>query len=272
MRNDRLTHAQLVELAELAPLQGLEPEEHRLLAEHLDGGCSECAERYTEGVAALDVLGLAVPHVAPTPESREALLETITSAREGTGSLRRDGWRVAFPALAAGVAVVLAVGSLFTARHIEHTAADALRLARAQMDARLAERDQQMQALSARLAHFEETLQARGESAVRELALGGEAAFVRASARVVVDRAGHQVLLLASELPPAPPGHTYQLWVIVSGAPHSLGVFDADDGGRALLVESGSFDLAADEFSVAVSVEPAGGVPQPTGPIVLVSH
>jgi anti-sigma-K factor RskA len=103
------------------------------------------------------------------------------------------------------------------------------------------------------------------------MTLGGESKFGQATARVVMDAAGQQVLLLASRVPPLPAGQTYQLWVIISGTPRSLGVFTPDPEGRVVHVESESLTLASDA-KVAVSVEPSGGVAQPTGPIVLISH
>lgn len=266
----RLTHEQLRDLAELAPLRGLDPEEHRRVADHLAEGCDECAGRYARGLDALEVIGATVALLPPSPGRRDALLAAAEPATVAPIAAPRKRWHLAIPALAAAIALVLAAGSLHTARRAEQRAVSGVRLARAQVDARLAERERDIESLAARLARFEHAVEV-DEARVRELPLSGEASFVNASARVVVDRAGNQVLLLASELPPAPEGHTYQLWVIVSGAPRSLGVFDADAGGRALFVESGPLELNED-FSVAVSVEPAGGVPQPTGPIVLVSH
>lgn len=274
---DPMAHEALLELAELAPLQGLEPEEHRRLAEHLEAGCEECEVRYAEGLRALDVLADAAPDVDPSPALREALLTSVAPAREERRS-QGGGWRVAFPALAAGVALAVAVGSLYTALRIEHDARETLREARAQLDAqieaKLARDDTRLEDLAARLARFESALETKGGTLrVRELPLGGTSDSVTATARAVVDTEAHQVLLLASRLPPAPPGHTYQLWVIESGAPapRSAGVFDPDAGGRVLHVETAPGDLER-EFQVAVSVEPSGGMPQPTGPIVLASH
>jgi anti-sigma-K factor RskA len=272
-RVDPRLHAELLELAELAALEVLEPDEHRRLAAHLRAGCAECAERYDQGARALAALALAGPDAQPFPDHREKLLSAVAGPRapRALPTAPRGGWRVAVPAFAAGVALLLAAGSLFTARRAERDAADVIRLAREELDARLGERDTRLAAVSARLSDFEAAVAQLGEERVRQVTLVGDAAFGDASARVVVDPAGHQVLLLASRLPPAPPGRTYQLWVIVSGAPESLGVFDSDAGGRALHVESRPLELA-DEFSVAISVEPAGGVHQPTGPIVLASH
>jgi anti-sigma-K factor RskA len=272
MERDEARHDVLLELAELAPLQALAPDEQGRLAEHLAEGCAACEERYTLGARALDGLALAAPTVAPAPGRRAELLAAIDPP--GARRQRGAGWRerrpVALAALAAGLALVLGLGFAVSSWRAWRAAESATRLARAQIHQLLAERDQRLDALSERLARFEHAL-AAGEAGVRALTLAGEASFGGTSARVVVDPAGHQVLLLASRLPPPPPGHTYQLWVIESGAPRSLGVFDPDAAGRVLHVESDPLRLSR-EFRVAVSVEPSGGVPQPTGPIVLVSH
>jgi anti-sigma-K factor RskA len=60
-----------------------------------------------------------------------------------------------------------------------------------------------------------------------------------------------------------PDGRVYQLWVVRPGAqPRSLGLFDGD----APLAASG---LGPSSASLAVTVEPGGGSPRPTGqPIV----
>jgi anti-sigma-K factor RskA len=270
-RVDPRLHVELMDLAELASLEMLEPDEERRLLSHLRAGCAECAELYDLGAHAAGVLAHAVDGVRPDPQRRAALLAAVAGPRALPAHAPRAGWRVALPALAAGIALLIAAGALLSARRVERGAADAIRTARAELDARLSEGDARHAALSARLSGFETAVAQLGESRVRQVTLAGDAAFGNASARVVVDPAGHQVLLLASRLPPAPPGRTYQLWVIVSGAPESLGVFDSDAAGRALHVESRPLELA-DEFSVAISVEPTGGVPQPTGPIVLMSH
>ena len=75
-------------------------------------------------------------------------------------------------------------------------------------------------------------------------------------------------LLLATGLPPVPAGKAYELWGIAGAEPVPAGVFIVNEGGLALfrlpaLPESKSFD------KFAVTLEPAGGVPQPTGSMVL---
>jgi hypothetical protein len=173
-------------------------------------------------------------------------------------------------ASAAALAVALASLSLLLLQRHQHSTELELAALRTQLDEQIAAEGARREELAARVGSFEAALSAQPAQA-HELALSGEASFGEAKARVVMDAAGQQVLLLASRLPPLPPGRTYQLWVIVSGAPKSLGVFAPDRDGRVVYVESEPLVLEQG-VQAAISVEPAGGVPQPTGPIVLISH
>jgi hypothetical protein len=79
------------------------------------------------------------------------------------------------------------------------------------------------------------------------------------------------LVFTASNLPQPPPGQQYQLWVIPPGAgsaPVSAGMLDLDPTGSATRVGGAPSSLPV--AAVAVSLEPAGGSPAPTGAIVLV--
>jgi anti-sigma-K factor RskA len=72
----------------------------------------------------------------------------------------------------------------------------------------------------------------------------------------------------SGQLAPAPAGKSYQLWLVpASGAPVSAGLVDANQQSGAVVVHVAP-GLVAKAF--AVTVEPQGGMPQPTGPKVLV--
>src|SRR5207302_3830499 len=62
------------------------------------------------------------------------------------------------------------------------------------------------------------------------------------------------VLLIASNLPPAPAGKAYEMWVIPKGAkPLPAGVFQSESNGTAMHIQPGPVDTNAD--LVAVTVE-----------------
>jgi hypothetical protein len=91
-----------------------------------------------------------------------------------------------------------------------------------------------------------------------------------ASARMFVDPGSGQALFSATGLASLPQGRTYQLWYISGGKPVSAGVFDVGaDGQGRLLVDEAPAPAGVEAW--AVTVEPAGGVPQPTGEMVLKS-
>ena len=91
------------------------------------------------------------------------------------------------------------------------------------------------------------------------------------TARAFVSR--HSGLAFAAnQLPTLPADKVYQLWVIPQGqAPVSAGLLAPDASGHASLF----FEMPADmppAAVIAVTVEPAGGVPAPTGDKALVGE
>jgi hypothetical protein len=72
--------------------------------------------------------------------------------------------------------------------------------------------------------------------------------------------------LFVQGLQPVGPGRDYQLWFIADGTPISAGVFEAEDGTP---VNLSSAEMPAGTQTAAITVEPEGGAPAPTGPMVL---
>ena len=77
------------------------------------------------------------------------------------------------------------------------------------------------------------------------------------------------LVFTAARLPDLPQGRTYQLWVLTAGAPVSAGLFRPDASGGSSAVFDTPVALPT-PAGLAVSIEPEGGVPAPTGDIVLV--
>jgi anti-sigma-K factor RskA len=72
------------------------------------------------------------------------------------------------------------------------------------------------------------------------------------------------VMLIASNLPPAPSGKIYEMWVIPKGgAPRPAGLFQSTSGGTAMHVLSGPVD-ASTVAAIAVTLEPEAGSAGPT--------
>ena len=88
------------------------------------------------------------------------------------------------------------------------------------------------------------------------------------SAGIVVawDARLHQGLITTQNLPAPPAGRDYQLWVLDPGeeAPVNAGLLAPGGGSRGFAVHP----VKAGNIGFAVSLEPAGGSPEPTGPIL----
>ncbi len=95
--------------------------------------------------------------------------------------------------------------------------------------------------------------------------LAGVSPADAARARVYVSPT-RGLFLAAEALPRLADGRVYQLWSIVKGVPVSGGVFALDESGQAQVLADAP-PGPVDAF--AVTLEPAGGVPAPTGDKVL---
>jgi hypothetical protein len=73
----------------------------------------------------------------------------------------------------------------------------------------------------------------------------------------------------AANLPPLPAGKVYQVWVVTAQAPVSAGLLVPDVSGGGTTYYMTPQDIGA-PVAVAVTLEPAGGVPAPTGDKYLV--
>ena len=102
---------------------------------------------------------------------------------------------------------------------------------------------------------------------------GGEATLIRsltdgggARGRIVYVRDEGLAVMTVEGLASLPDDKTYQVWAISEGRPTGIGLFDVAEGGRASAAMQ--VDLTAVDV-IAVTVEPAGGSPQPTTAPVL---
>jgi anti-sigma-K factor RskA len=69
-------------------------------------------------------------------------------------------------------------------------------------------------------------------------------------------------------LPPLPAGKIYQVWLVAGGPPVSAGLVAPDEVGRGASFFRTPVDVTG-PVTVAVTIEPAGGVPAPTGAFYL---
>ncbi len=91
---------------------------------------------------------------------------------------------------------------------------------------------------------------------------------LKAVGRMLWNTEDDEALFYGINLPQIPEGKTYQLWAIAGDVPKNAGVFQVDSEGNNHHVIKSLSDFG-DISTFAVSLEPAGGVPSPTGEIYL---
>ena len=254
-------------------LGALDDDERVGLERHLAGGCAVCEpelvamQRVAEGIA------LSAPAVEPRAEVRRGVIERATAPvpfRPRTdASSRQRPW-----AIAASIAVLLLAGAvvwgvslqqkLKSERRDRIALATDLAAARAELTRTQAQLTSGEVERAALLRH----LSVLGASRLQQVQLAALPPAPSANARMFVDPGSGKAIFSATGLPALPTNRTYQLWFISGAKPVSAGIFDVGpEGNGRVLVQ------AAPPANVvwAVTVEPAGGVPQPTGQMVLKS-
>jgi anti-sigma-K factor RskA len=108
------------------------------------------------------------------------------------------------------------------------------------------------------------------DPATQVVALAGQAPAPAARARILW-HARQGGLLITAGLPTLAEGKAYQLWAIVgTQAPVPAGTFSVDAGGTGSLKVPVLPAVVGTVDVFAVTLEPAGGLPAPSGPMMLV--
>ncbi len=173
---------------------------------------------------------------------------------------------------AAVVALVLGAAALgFLAVRLDQRLDDvSTRLAAT--EAQLEETEGQLASTEARLAEAESELVSAGE--LRAVLASDDGSVVSLTGpgdgtmRFAYSPTTGQGVLIGDGLATVDEAQTYQAWLIDDGVPQPAGLFSPTDGEVTFAVEGDPGTAEA----VAVTVEPAGGSPQPTSDILYVSE
>jgi anti-sigma-K factor RskA len=253
-------HDQIGDQAGAYALGALTVAERQSFEAHM-ATCDACAAE-VRGFA--QVAGL-LAHLAPAAEPATLVRARLLSAiRPRPRTLARDN--VSWIGLAASLALAVGLGIY----------AGQLRGRVTTLESRLREEILRADAGERQVAEVRRTaLEAQTLAAVlaapdlARIDLAGQPAAPAASARAFWSRS-RGLVFTASNLPAPPPGRAYQLWVLTAQpAPISAGMLRPDANGRV----SARFDTPPDlptPVAMAVTLEPEGGVPAPTGDKYLV--
>src|SRR5262245_61741557 len=257
-------HDAFADLAAPYALGILEGEEQDAFVAHLRT-CTICQRE----VASLGRVVEALPQTldeAPLPPSLRA--RVLAAATASTAPLEMPlraarpspwtGWLAAAATLAAvALGVFGLIGRAENAR---------LRQQLALAQEREAMLDQQIAVLRTSAASASQAAAVLRAADLGRVELAGQTGAREATGRILWS-ASQGVVFVATNLPPLPPGRVYQLWV-VADKPRSAGVVVPDAAGHLTVISSEP--VAARPTAFAVTVEPEGGRPAPSGPMLLV--
>jgi anti-sigma-K factor RskA len=248
---------------DLYALGALDGEGKLAFEQHIDS-CAQCRQELAEARSRTVLLGLSAAPVAPSAAVKEALMQRVqaeASAKTGPVSPNppRKRWGLRFSLGFAAATAVLALATFWLWKQREQNLQEIQQLQTrlTSSDAEAARDASTMRALSAVVSAPDTvaiTLQQQG---------GGPPGQAH-----VLYNARMGMVVYSGEIAPAPADKSYQLWLVPSaGAPVSGGLVSANQENGAMVVHLQP-GLPAQAF--AVTMEPAGGRPQPTGPKVLV--
>lgn len=204
-------------------------------ARHLEEDrCAVCNAEVKELQSAVSLLAFAIPESSPSPRVKERLMEQARSARPVV-----EWPRAGIPWLQWASAAV-AVASLAVAFTVSRT-------------------NNELRRLNSELT----------SASVRVVDLAGQGTNAQATGRIFWNWQQRRWLFYVRGLPPAPADRDYQLWFVpASGNPVSAKVFNTRPDG-SYEIEIPIPDDVPGLKAAAVTTEPAGGQPQPSGPFAL---
>jgi anti-sigma-K factor RskA len=262
-------HDGLRDQVELYLLDALTAGERRAFEAHLSV-CEECQAQTNSLRGVVDTLSQIVPQHEPPSRLRSRVLTAAGApARDRQTTIRP---RAAAPAIAPWLAaatllVVAAAAAVYATSLRSRVMVLERRLAQASERAEL--RDRQVAELQRTAAAAQSQVAVLAAPDIQRIDLAGQAVAPRSTGRAFWSRS-RGLVFTALNLPPLPPGRTYQLWVLTAQpAPVSAGVFRPDAAGRAAEWFATPTDLPQ-PVGMAVTIEPDGGVPAPTGDKYLV--
>jgi anti-sigma-K factor RskA len=249
-------HEHWHERGEIYALDALDGQELNEFEAHLASGCSICDAYLRETRETLAVLHRSLRPEAPPLAIKSRIMDQIAPQATTRSRQEKTAW-LNWNWLGFGIgAVATAAVALVLNSNLTRTQSD------------LEKAKEQLAAAQVESAQKDELLQLLSSPDIRLIELKGLEAAPAASAKLIWNPVARSGILLTNGLPKTPTDKAYELWGIAGTEPIPAGVFRVNDQGQArfrmpVLGQGKTFD------KFAVTLEPAAGVEQPSGPMVL---
>ena len=259
--SDAVDHDALRELIPLHAIGALSGAERNAVESHL-ATCAEC----TEELRAFAPVGVALAQIAPQVDPPATLRAAILAAARPEKVPVRTA-SVMMPWLLAAAMLVVTTGMAVYVSSLQGR----IRALEGDLRAallRVEDGERRVNVAMRAAADAQTPLSVLTAPDVRRIDLAGQAAAPSASARAFWSRS-RGLVITAANLPPLPAGRIYQLWFVTTPAPVSAGLLAPDAAGNLTTTLTTPANVA-NPTALAVTIEPEGGVPSPTGAMYLV--
>jgi anti-sigma-K factor RskA len=251
---------------DLYALGALDAEEKRAIDSHL-ASCVDCRHALAEAQGRVAMLAFSAPRTLPSPAVKQRLMQQIRVDESAPAAHSRKVPRFArdpqprgffeswWNAVLVPAAALLAIATVWLWTQNRRLDRDL-----SNMNATLEQQRKDLK--DAR--ELADLIESRDTATIE---LAAQPGMPVGKAHVMYN-AKMGMLMYDGELTPAPAAKSYQLWLVpMNGNPISAGVFNPPAGQPDRWMKNLPKGVAAKAF--AITIEPAGGMPHPTGPMVM---
>lgn len=285
--SEQETHNDFESLCAGYVLGALSEEDKRTFEKMLDEASPQQLEIYRQMVRIKDDLSLAADPMEPSEDLFTKILDDISESESSVSSNTRrsipsqsdiststnilPGWT--FKAAAA----VLLAGVLGLALYSQQQVSivDQQETQISVLQSELEQRNELLTQLETELERKEELLAILESREVNLILMAGQETNPDGYGKIIWDPENERALLQVANLPEPADDQDYQLWLIKDEqSPISAGVFSFEQTSTDLFYRIDSLNESPSTISntFAVTLEPKGGVPQPTGSMYLVGQ
>ncbi len=223
---------------------------------HLNEGCQICEAELAILLETLHRL----PYALPTQKLRPELKEKVWSRLSQEKNMKARGTNWGFLLRVAAIAAFCALALFLYQRQNDRILQKEIEIAK--IEKMLREQRKEINSQKQEIAWLR-------DPSVQLAMLVGLQQDANARAKIVWNPNASKGVFYVNSLPPLPAEKSYQLWVIGAQGPVSAGVFDTSQQGSAVVTISKIDSPVPDVLQFAVTIEPRGGLPKPSGSIVM---
>ncbi len=210
--------------------------------------------------AAANQIAFTVEAESPSPAVKQQLMERV---QETSNDDKKRSNRFMMAVAACFALFVITAALIFYSFNLSESIDN--------KEAIIAQQQQKIIRLQNKVQKREELLSILSARTVDMIVMTGLEVNTDGYGKIIWDPETNRALLQLSNLPPDPPGKDYQLWLIKNNKPIPAGVFSVNTTDEASFFKVQEIPNVSEEAAgaFAVTLEPEGGVPQPTGEMYL---